>query len=134
MNAGSSAFATGPQILGRAVANVPFAELATSTLVVGATPVAFTPAVPPAATDQKLQLRVLADDNVTIRLGEWLDPATRPGPTPIKDDQDRVTGEEPAPWPTTLKKYVAWGQAPRQIPFTAGNSIVLSRPGLATAA
>lgn len=106
-------------ILGRSAADQPYTELATSTVPVADTPVAVTPAIPPAAAAQELQLRVTPEDNVKVAVGQWLDPATRPAS---------------APEAFTRATYLAWAKTPRQIPFDAGNSIVLARPGVSAAA
>ena len=120
-------------ILGRTT-DATYAELATTTVVVGDAPVPYTPAVPPAAAGQDLALRVTSDDDVLVQLGQWLDPVTRPAPKPIDDGQGNVIGEDPAPEPFMRGEYVVWGRAPREIAFGAGNSIMLRRPGVGAAA
>lgn len=121
-------------ILGRTTINSSYADLASTTVVVSDAPVPYTPVVPPAAAGQDLALRITSDDNVCIAIGQWLDPATRPAPKPIKDGQGNVIGTDPAPDPFVRENYVAFGRAPRHVPFNAGNSIVLRRPGVAVAA
>ncbi|MDH3031065.1 hypothetical protein [Methylobacterium fujisawaense] len=120
-------------ILGRTT-DATYAKLATTTVVVGDAPLPCTPVIPPAAAGQDLALRITPDDNVCIAIGQWLDPATRPSPTQIKDAQGNVIGTDPAPVPFTRGEYVAWGGATRWFPFNAGKSIVLRRPGVGAAA
>ncbi len=121
-------------ILGRVAIDAPYTELAASTLVVGDTAVACTPAVPQAAAGQELALRISADDNVLAAIGAFLDPATRPGPTPTRDEAGNVVGEKPAPEPFVRGKYAAFARAPRQVAFRNGDSVLLAHPGAAAAA
>lgn len=115
-------------ILGRVAVDAPFVKFATTTIAVDDAFVPCMPAAPPAADGQDLALRITSDDTVTVQLGQFLDPATRPGPTPIRDDQGTAIGEEPALQPFIRGEYVAWGHDPRHIPFRSGKSIVLFRP------
>ena len=118
-------------VMGRVAMDAPFVELSTTTVVLDGAPMACTPAVPPAAAGQDLALRIASPETVNVVLGQWLDPATRPGPSPVTDAQGVVVGEEPAPEPFVRNTYVAWGAGPRQIPFRGGDSIMLRRPGAA---
>ncbi|MCJ2132789.1 hypothetical protein MKK69_01695 [Methylobacterium sp. J-026] len=121
------------KILGRSAVDAPYTELTSTTLVVGDAAVACTPAVPPAAAGQELALLISSDDTVLATLGAFLNPATRPGPTPIQDEAGTVVGENPAPQPFVRAQYAAFARAPRQVPFRAGDSLLLSRPGAAAA-
>ncbi|SFI85255.1 hypothetical protein [Methylobacterium brachiatum] len=120
-------------VLGRSAFDQPFTELVTGTVLVADAAVALTPAIPPAAAAQELQLRITPEDNVKVAVGQWLDPASRPGASPLKDYEGNIIGTDPAPEPSTRGTYLAWAKTPRQIPFNAGNSIVLARPGVAAA-
>lgn len=117
------------EILGRASVDVPFAVLGTETVALTGDKVIFTPTIPPAAAGKELRVRVSAPNNIVFRTGNYIDPATRPGPTPHFENGVQ-TGIDPAPTPVFSAPYGVWGGAVTQgAPFGGPfASVVIGTP------
>lgn len=120
------------EILGRYATDVPFAVLGMETVALTGDKVIFTPTIPPAAVEKELRVRVSASNSIIFRTGRFIDPATRPGPTPHFDGNGVQTGMDPAPTPTFSEIYSVWGgKVTEGVPFNSPfGSVVIGNPGV----
>lgn len=119
-------------ILGRASTTEPFVELGTQVVKLTGDKILVTPTIPPAAAGKELRVRVSAPNAVSYRTGRFIDPATRPGPTPILNEAGDVVGEEPAPAPVFSGPYAVWGgKVTDGVPFHGSYaSVVIGTSGV----
>lgn len=110
-------------VLSRSATDQPFTQLVAPAVVpLTGDVTGFTPALPPSAAGQELALRVATDGGLTIDVGPGCDPATRPGPTPIKDASGEIVAEEPAPAAMAMRSIGIWGGDSRDVPFGRGET------------
>lgn len=120
-------------ILGRSTVDQPFTQLvAPAVIALAGAVTGYTPALPPGAAGQELRLRVAPDVGLTVDVGPGCDPATRPGPTPIKNDSGAIVGEEPAPAAMALRSVGVWAGYTRDLPFGPRETFALRSSAAAT--
>lgn len=120
-------------VISRATLDQPFTQLVPpSVLTLSGDTLGYTPVLPPGSDALELRLRVApAADTVNVDLGDWLDPANPPQPTPILDANGTQIGMMPAPRPTVDGRFGVWGGASRDIPFGAHQSFRFRKLGVA---
>lgn len=119
------------KILGRNVVDEPFVEVCSATVVLAGDRLVHTPVVPPGTSAGEMLVRVEPDEDVEFALGSWLDPATRPGPTPHLDGNGVQVRIDPAPTPEVRHRKIALGRAYRDAPFFPHDSLILAPAGVA---